>query len=263
MAVTDPLNTDPAKVGLINAGSMNTALSQGTTATGDKFNQISAPTQNTFGYNAGQRTVDPAKETVAGQFNALTQSDNPLITMGRTMAKQEMNKKGLLNSSMAIGAADAAAYQTALPIAQADAKTYSDNADRNLAYTNDALKTNTGSLNDSAKMNMSAAMEASKSNLDAANKMSLANIQSSYETLIQANQSASDMYAKTMQNITDISMSADLDATAKTNAINTQLAMLDTSLQMVGKMNDLGLGDLLNFNYNAGNGTVANYGTAG
>jgi hypothetical protein len=215
-----------------------------------------------FGFTPVTRTPD-AKETVSGQFNDLIKSDNPLITMGRTMAKQEMNKKGLLNSSMAIGAADAAAYQTALPIAQADAGTYKAVGDMNQNAQNQALQTNASALNDASKVNTDAFLKMATANMDAANKSSLANIEANYKTLVQANTSASEMYNTTMQNITDISKDPDMEGDAKTNAVQTQLKMLETSLAMIGKMNNLGLGDLLTFNYDAATGAVTNTGTAG
>ena len=237
--------------GLINQTNTSTTTplipGQSTTASGDKYNSFTqSPTMDAYGFTAVTRTPD-ANETVSGQFNDLIKSDNPLITMGRTMAKQEMNKKGLLNSSMAIGAADAAAYQTALPIAQADAATYKGVADMNQNAQNQALQSNTAALNDAAKVNIDAWAKTASANMDAANKSTLANIEANYKTLVQANTSVSDYYAKAMQNVTDISMSADMDATAKQNAINTQLAQLQTYLGMQEKMTNLNYGDLLNF----------------
>ena len=257
MASTNPwdqtIKTDLPNMtgGLINQTATPTAPattpSMATTATGDKYNAMpTAPTMPTYGFTSVTRTPD-AKETVSGQFNELIKSDNPLITMGRTMAKQEMNKKGLLNSSMAIGAADAAAYQTALPIAQADASTYKSVADLNQNSQNQALQTNTNALNDGAKINLDAWVKTAASNMDSANKSTLANIEANYKTLVQANTSVSDYYAKAMQNISDLSMSPDLDATGKTNAINTQLAQLQTYLDMQEKMTNLNYGDLLSF----------------
>ena len=253
--------------GLINQTNTATTApltpTTGTTGTGDKYNSFTqAPTMDAYGFTPVTRTPN-ANETVAGQFNSLTQNENPLMTMSRTMAKQQMNQKGLLNSSMALGAADAAAYQAALPIAQADAGTYKAVGDMNQNAQNQALQTNTAALNDASKVNMDSFAKVAGANMDAANKSTLANIEANYKTLVQANTSASSMYEKSMQNITDISMSADLEPEAKTNAIQTQLKMLETSLAMLGKMNNLGLGDLLTFNYDADSGGVTNTGTAG
>lgn len=61
---------------------------------------------------------------VANQFNNLIADDSPLMQMARTSALQGMNQRGTMNSSMTQTAADLAAYQAALPIAQQDASTY-------------------------------------------------------------------------------------------------------------------------------------------
>ena len=112
--------------------------------------------QESYGYTPTTRTVNQPTETVAGQFNALTKSDNPLMQMARTSADQQSNQRGLLNSSMAVGASDMAAYQAALPIAQADAATYGKVSEQNLGYSNEALKYDTAAQNEAAKANAEA-----------------------------------------------------------------------------------------------------------
>ena len=54
------------------------------------------------------RQVDRATETTAGQVESLLSKNNPLMQRARTMALQQMNQRGLVNSSMAIGASQAA-----------------------------------------------------------------------------------------------------------------------------------------------------------
>ena len=87
------------------------------------------------GGNGGQPAIDPTSlglpatwritpdQTVEGRINNLTDPNNPLIAQARSRALQNMNGRGLLNSSIAMGAADSAAYDAALPIATADAAT--------------------------------------------------------------------------------------------------------------------------------------------
>lgn len=72
---------------------------------------------------ASQWNID-GSQTVAGQLKDLLNPNNPLMQQARTGALEQMNNRGLSNSSMAMTAGDAAAYQAALPIAQADAATY-------------------------------------------------------------------------------------------------------------------------------------------
>lgn len=62
-------------------------------------------------------------QTVEGRIGALTNPNNPFIQQARARADGRSNERGLLNSSMALSAADSAAYDAAIPIATADAAT--------------------------------------------------------------------------------------------------------------------------------------------
>ncbi len=81
------------------------------------------------GYEARQ-LADPTKwnvdedQTVAGQVQKLISENNPLQQQAATRAQQGMNGRGLMNSSMAVQAGQAAMYDAAMPIATADAATY-------------------------------------------------------------------------------------------------------------------------------------------
>jgi transcription termination factor Rho len=61
---------------------------------------------------------------VSNQLTRLLTSGNPYLERARTKALAGANRRGLLNSSMALGAGEAAAIDAALPIAQADANTF-------------------------------------------------------------------------------------------------------------------------------------------
>lgn len=63
-------------------------------------------------------------ETVRSQLQQLIADDSPLMQQARARALQTANTRGLLNSSMAMTAADSAMYDAAMPIAQQDASTY-------------------------------------------------------------------------------------------------------------------------------------------
>ena len=68
-------------------------------------------------------TIDK-KQTVAGQMDDLLKSNSPYMQQAATAGKQMAGSRGLLNSSMAAGAAQGASIERALPIAQSDANTY-------------------------------------------------------------------------------------------------------------------------------------------
>lgn len=70
--------------------------------------------------------IDPATGTVAGQLDTLLQKDSPLMQRASNFADVQSQQKGLLGSSMAIGAAQGAMVDRMTPIAQQDATTYAD-----------------------------------------------------------------------------------------------------------------------------------------
>lgn len=80
--------------------------------------------------------VDPKTQTVAGQLESVIAKDSPLMQQARARAMQSMQQRGMLNSSMAMGAADSAMYDSALRIATPDAQTYADAAKTNMGARN-------------------------------------------------------------------------------------------------------------------------------
>ncbi len=82
-------------------------------------------------YNVGNRPdvvssteFEDPNTLVSTQLDKLLDSDSSYMKRAEAKALEGMNRMGLLNSSMAIGASQAAAIDAALPIAQQDAETY-------------------------------------------------------------------------------------------------------------------------------------------
>lgn len=73
---------------------------------------------------SGLDYVDKDKSTVRGQLSSLLSSDSSYIKQAEEAGKRQAQERGMLNTSMAAGAARSAAIQQALPIAQQDAQTY-------------------------------------------------------------------------------------------------------------------------------------------
>ena len=76
------------------------------------------PVTREAGSGVGQ---DQAIPGVSGRLQGLLSKDSPYLARARTGAAQAANRRGLLNSSIASGAGEAAAIDAALPIATADA----------------------------------------------------------------------------------------------------------------------------------------------
>lgn len=94
--------------------------------------------------------VDESKGTVQGQVDSLLSKGSPLVDRARAGAMATANKRGLLNSTMAAGAGEAAAIDSVLPIAGADAATFDSNRRLNDATQNAALQNNANALNQTA-----------------------------------------------------------------------------------------------------------------
>jgi hypothetical protein len=96
-----------------------------------------ATTYNPASYTAAQTNVT-GDQLVENRLNGLLSSDNPYIQRARTRSSEAASGRGLLNSSIAAGAGEAAAIDAALPIAQDDARRYGTVADNNTVALNDS-----------------------------------------------------------------------------------------------------------------------------
>lgn len=126
------------------------------------------------GYTASQQTLSP-ESSASWQVAKNVAADSPLNTQAVTFADKQSNRRGLLNSSMAVGAAQDALYKNVMPMSQQDAATraqsdaaYKASVDRASEFT--AGAGNTASLNNSqvgtsvSTSNARAADETSKFN---------------------------------------------------------------------------------------------------
>ena len=84
------------------------------------------------------RDVDP-NELSSNQLNAITDENGAYIQRARNAGLAQANSRGLLNSSMAAGAAQGAAIDAAMPMAMQQAGAYTNVGDRNMAAENDYL----------------------------------------------------------------------------------------------------------------------------
>lgn len=98
-------------------------------------------------YTPQTRSVDPKTQTSAGQVESMLANDSPLLQRARTIAKQGMAQRGLVNSSMAQGAGAAAMIDRVTPLAQQDASIYNSTASENMAAKNNAGMFNAGQQN--------------------------------------------------------------------------------------------------------------------
>lgn len=83
-------------------------------------------------------TWKPEDDSVASRITGLIQPDNPFVMQAKTDANNTAQRRGMLNSSLAIGEGEKAAFNAALPIASQDAAT---TANKNLSAQGAAQQT--------------------------------------------------------------------------------------------------------------------------
>ena len=139
---------------------------------------------NPFGYKAGTRTgqgyeADKAggfnwnvggNQTVQGQIGGIIASNSPLLQQARANSLAQMNSRGLVNSSMAVGEGEKAVYSAALPIATQDAATYANSAQLNANAANQLAQFNANAGNQALGFTSNAANQAGSENLAASNQ---------------------------------------------------------------------------------------------
>lgn len=108
---------------------------------------INAPANQAKTFQAVTSQVDKPTETVSGQLQGIMAQDNPLMQQARTQATQGMAARGLVNSSINQGAGVAAMLERAIPIATADANTFSNRALTNTNNQNTVGMSNTQAAN--------------------------------------------------------------------------------------------------------------------
>lgn len=165
-------------------------------------------------YSEVTDTVDPGS-TVEGRLEGLLSKDSDYMKRAATRASQISNRRGLLNTSMAVGAAQGAAIDAALPIAQQDARANLEQQFRNQGYSNEAAK----HMADSSitRENLQAGLEQDTSQFNQANLLQ-------NERLNQAAQNESSRAFAAEQNRSNFAiLTADLQG---------QLAGIDNALAM-------------------------------
>lgn len=174
-------------------------------------------------------TVSP-EATVEGRLGGLLSQNNPYIERARTEAAQLANRRGMLNTSMAAGAAEGAAIDRALPIAQQDAKAYLEQQFLNQGYSNEAAR----HLADASiqRENMEAAFRQETSQFNAARQFEASKLQ------WEAENKANMQYANEMNKNNFAVLSADLQGQLK--GLDNQLAInLETLTREYGLLENL------------------------
>ena len=142
------------------------------------------------GYTAGTAGLTnwnpETNQTVQGQLSGILAANSPLLQQARAASLAQMNQRGLVNSSMAVGAGQEAVIKQALPIASQDATTFANagqlntnlanqNAQFNTGQSNTGLQFTTGAINQAALANAGAQNQAAQFTAGGMNQAALNN----------------------------------------------------------------------------------------
>jgi len=120
-------------------------------------------------YDADQRQVK-SNETARGQMQQLLDENGRYMQSARARSSEQANARGLLNSSMAVGAGERAAIDSAMPIATQDATTYNTRSLANMDASNTSRRFNAGNEQQTDLANMNAKNASRQFNTSANNR---------------------------------------------------------------------------------------------
>jgi hypothetical protein len=211
--------------------------------------------------------------TVQGRLEGLLSQGSKYMKVAESKANELSNKRGILNSSMAVGAAQKANIESALPIAQQDAGAFDLRERGNQAAQNQAgqfnagqdqqmTQTNMASDNAAGQFNSGQDQQNSQFNATQQNSMAqeqwsqessmahdatMASLNSSLESGIidqkafanlrgQFLDSMTGLASESQINISEIQANANIPATEKTKLIENQIKMRDADMKAISEL---------------------------
>lgn len=229
----------------LNANNLNTA------------NATPATAQSATMTGATQ-SVDPT-QTTGGQLTSLLTAGSPYLDAASSQATDQLNGRGLINSTMAAQAGETAAINAAEPIAASNASQLQQQALANQANVQDANKTNAANQQQSDIATASNIQQAGITNaaakntalgteLSGINSAYTAGIQGQYQDLLQQSQAAGNFFNTVDQNITTILNNPSTSDAFKQNAISQQTQLLQSGLGLFGALANQPFTSILTYN---------------
>lgn len=160
-------------------------------------------------------------EALSTAVNKVVEANNPIMQRAAAMANEQSNASGLLNSSMAVGSAENAVLNQALPIAQGDVGAQ----EQNTAAKNAVITQQLGQ----------------------ANQIQLSGINAQYNTVLNTNSNASTLYNNVMSQVGQIQNNPNMDAATKQTAIDNVMQQLQSGLSLYSGISGIDVGRGLQF----------------
>ena len=225
-------------------------------------------------------TVNIDTDTVSGQLDAILGRDSPYLTRARASSTQAMNRRGLINTTMAGQAGEAAAIDAALPIASQDASTFSTQRLANQGASNQfglqelsgeqalanigkqAEETRT-TAETTARLETGLQAERAKQiselstqqagegielqTLRGTQAQALADTEAMYKTILQTSASGSMLFGESMKQMTAVLNDSTTAPEVKAGLLENLQQMLEASLAFLSGTSNLDLLALLDF----------------
>lgn len=225
------------------------------------------------GVTSGDATTQATSEGADASFqaNKIMSESSPLMNLARNDGMLLAAQRGLSNSSISAGAAQAAATKAAVPLAQQNAATVARQDLANQDATNQMESLNVTEANKANLMDTDAqnkmqqqyddtTAKADMMDADAVNKaamqahstdaevnrtwlagevsQTLANIQGQYQEIISVNQSAASMYGNTMDSLAEMWASS-APLSQKTAFTTSSITFLENSLKVTASISSM------------------------
>lgn len=194
--------------------------------------------------SAGQTGAVPyarRDDSVVSALTRLTSQDSPLMRQAQTSGLQKANQRGLLNSSMAVQAAQDAAYAAAVPVASQEAAQASSENLANLdAATRLQLQDKTIAATDRQQQNEITYQTAMKQ-LDRSLQEKLANMNLNESQRASAAQSVLASQELYNNRINNIMANTNLSAEDRTAQLASAKSFFDIQMDLVQQMYDVQL----------------------
>lgn len=205
---------------------------------------------------------------LSDQVNKVTDPNSPIMQRAVAAANEASNDKGLLNSSMGVGAAENAVLQAAVPIATGDVNAMNtaglatqqqqSQASLSNAQQANAMQTAQAQLTSQSNLQNAQAQNAQiMSQMGQENQVQLNALNNQYQSYLNTNQNASTLYNNVMAQIGNIQSNSNIDAATKSTQIQQMMTYLNSGLSMMSAVSGLNLSAGLNFGNNPGTlGTI-------
>lgn len=216
------------------------------------------------------------ESTVLHQIDKVIDKGGPLMQRADTIGTQKANRRGLINSNMAIESAENAVYNYALPIASQDASTYgsadmqnaSGATQRAIAAGNNQTSLAVAGMSlEATRMGLEAERENQERRFQQQQQLDADQFSRSKELeqirfdqnkfmeqlthqnqrLMQASSSAAAVYANANTAIANVLADPNTTVTAKQQLVDQLNRQLERQIQMIGAFSDVDTGNLLQF----------------